>query len=61
MSNCAVSERPRLNLRLDPEVWEQIDEERMKRAGNISRNTWICEAILEKLAAEQGRRMSSNA
>jgi hypothetical protein len=27
---------------------------RLRRAGSISRNTWITEAIAEKLAREQG-------
>jgi hypothetical protein len=33
-------------------VWEKIDRERGKRAGSGSRNTWITEAILEKLSRE---------
>lgn len=40
----------RINLRLAPETFEAIDESRGQRAGNISRNTWITEAIEEKLA-----------
>lgn len=40
----------RLNLRLLPEVLEAIDAECSRRAGNVSRNTWITEAIQEKLA-----------
>jgi hypothetical protein len=50
----SVSEgRVRQSLRLDPEVWEKIDRERGRRAGSVSRNTWIAEAILEKLSREQ--------
>jgi hypothetical protein len=50
----SVSEaRLRQSLRLDPQVWEKIDRERGKRAGSVSRNTWITEAILEKLTREQ--------
>ena len=30
-----------------------IDTARLRRAGSISRNTWITEAIAEKLAREQ--------
>lgn len=42
----------RQNLRLKMELWEAIDIARSKRIGNVSRNTWITEAILEKLARE---------
>jgi hypothetical protein len=50
----SVSEgRLRQSLRLDPQVWEKIDCERGRRAGSVSRNTWIAEAILEKLSREQ--------
>lgn len=41
--------RNRINLRLSPEVFELIDAVRTSRAGVISRNTWISEAIREKL------------
>jgi len=34
-------------------MWEAIDDVRTKRPGVVSRNTWIAEAILEKLAREQ--------
>ena len=44
----------RINLRLDPETFEATDAVRAKRPGNISRNTWITEAIQEKLARELG-------
>ena len=46
-------DRGRQSLRLDPEVWMAIDAARLRRAGSISRNTWITEAIAEKLAGEQ--------
>lgn len=42
----------RQNLRLKMELWEAIDISCAKRVGNVSRNTWITEAILEKLARE---------
>ncbi|WP_261505410.1 hypothetical protein [Burkholderia multivorans] len=40
----------RINLRLAPEVLKAIDAECLRRAGNVSRNTWITEAVTEKLA-----------
>ena len=46
-------DRGRQSLRLDPEVWTAIDRARLRRAGSISRNTWINEAVAEKLAREQ--------
>ena len=46
-------ERARQSLRLDPELWDLIDASRLGRAGSVSRNTWIAEAIMEKLASEQ--------
>lgn len=39
----------RINLRLSPEVLEAIDAECSRRAGNVSRNTWITEAVTERL------------
>ncbi len=44
----------RLNLRLAPDVFARIDEARAARLGKMSRNTWIAEAIQEKLAREIG-------
>jgi metal-responsive CopG/Arc/MetJ family transcriptional regulator len=46
-------ERARQSLRLPAEVWTAIDAARSKRAGNVSRNTWITEAILEKITRER--------
>jgi hypothetical protein len=43
----------RSTLRLPPELWAAIDGARDKRPGNVSRNTWLVEAITEKLAKEQ--------
>ena len=40
----------RINLRLEPEVLKAIDAECSRRAGNVSRNTWIAEAVIERLA-----------
>jgi hypothetical protein len=44
----------RINLRLPAEIFEAIDATRGARPGNVSRNTWISEAIEEKLARERG-------
>jgi hypothetical protein len=46
--------RTRQNLRLKPEVWAAIDAARFRRgSGKIPRNTWIAEAISEKLEREK--------
>lgn len=47
----------RINLRLPGETFDAIDAARGERPGMVSRNTWITEAIEEKLArarAEDG-------
>lgn len=44
--------RTRQSLRLDPAVWARIDRSRSRRAGKFSRNSWIAEAIIEKLDRE---------
>jgi len=43
----------RINLRLPGETFDAIDVSRNARPGAISRNTWITEAIEEKLARDQ--------
>ena len=43
----------RINLRLPEATFDAIDASRNGRPGNISRNTWITEAIEEKLARDQ--------
>ncbi len=48
----SVRSLDRINLRLSAETFDMIDASRAARAGNISRNTWITEAIEEKLARE---------
>ena len=48
----AVRSLDRINLRLPPETFGAIDASRGARAGTISRNTWITEAIEEKLTRE---------
>lgn len=40
----------RINLRLSGETFSAIDAARSERPGMVSRNTWITEAIQEKLA-----------
>jgi len=42
----------RINLRLPIEVFRAIDADRARRPGIVSRNTWITEAIQEKLLRE---------
>jgi metal-responsive CopG/Arc/MetJ family transcriptional regulator len=42
----------RQNLRLAGKLFASIDSARKRRPGNVSRNTWITEAIQEKLARE---------
>jgi metal-responsive CopG/Arc/MetJ family transcriptional regulator len=48
----AVRALDRINLRLSSSMFDAIDEARSARPGNVSRNTWIAEAIEEKLARE---------
>jgi predicted HicB family RNase H-like nuclease len=48
----AIRALDRINLRLSPETFEAIDNARSARPGNVSRNTWIAEAIKEKLARD---------
>jgi hypothetical protein len=43
----------RINLRLAGESFEAIDSACAVRPGNVSRNTWITEAVEEKLARER--------
>ena len=50
----AVRSLDRLNLRLPAATFAVIDALRVARPGTISRNTWITEAIEEKLARESG-------
>lgn len=43
----------RINLRLVSDTFAAIDKACAARPGNVSRNTWIAEAIEEKLARER--------
>lgn len=47
--NSIVADLDRINLRLSGEAFRAIDAARTVRAGRVSRNTWIAEAIQEKL------------
>ena len=47
-----VRDLDRINLRLSAETFALIDAARAGRPGNVSRNTWIAEAVEEKLARE---------
>jgi hypothetical protein len=44
--------RLRQNLRLEPKVWAAIDAACERRSGYVPRNSWITEAVLEKLERE---------
>lgn len=46
----AVRSLDRINLRLSAETFQAIDVACAERPGTVSRNTWIAEAIEEKLA-----------
>jgi len=50
----------RINLRLSATTLRAIDAARGRRAGNVSRNTWIAEAIEEKLSREIESSHSNN-
>jgi len=43
----------RITLRLSTATFGEIDEACAARSGNVSRNTWITEAVEEKLARER--------
>lgn len=42
----------RITLRLTAEAFRAIDRARAARPGHVSRNTWLTEAVQEKLARE---------
>jgi len=50
-----VRDLDRINLRLSAETFDAIDVSRASRPGAVSRNTWISEAIAEKLEREAGQ------
>lgn len=47
-----ASTKTRFTVRLEPGIKEAIEIARRQRVGSISTNTWIAEAISEKLARE---------
>jgi predicted HicB family RNase H-like nuclease len=47
-----IHDKGRLNLRLSAQVFEAIGEACASRPGSVSRNTWIAEAIKEKLVRD---------
>lgn len=48
----AMSAETRFTLRIPGQLLKQLDEDRFKRVGFISRNQWILEAIEQKMNAE---------
>lgn len=50
--SCATTER--ITLRLPDDMLAAIDAECSRRVGNVSRNTWILEAVQEKLSRASG-------
>jgi hypothetical protein len=51
--SATVRSLDRINLRLEGETFAAIDAACAARPGNVSRNTWIAEAVEEKLARER--------
>lgn len=47
-----VRDFDRLNLRLPAATFAAIDRAIASRAGHVSRNTWLTEAVAEKLARD---------
>lgn len=47
-----IADLDRINLRLSGETFVAIDAARAARPGRVSRNTWIAEAIEEKLTRD---------
>lgn len=48
----------RINLRLPANVFAEIDASCAARAGRVSRNTWVAEAVKEKLARDRAEIVS---
>lgn len=44
-----MSDKKHTSIRVESEIMQAIDSARFKRPGNVSANTWIVEAIIEKL------------
>ena len=52
-SSIEAEEVKRVNLRLPAHYLYQVDQLLAQRPGKVSRNTWIIEAIVEKLGKEE--------
>jgi hypothetical protein len=50
----------RTNLRLSAKIFDEIDAACAGRPGNVSRNTWIAEAVEEKLARDRSAGIASS-
>ena len=50
------SAKTRITVRLEPGLREAIEVARRNRVGSVSTNTWIAEAISEKLARETAKK-----
>jgi len=50
----------RFTVRLSPQVLAAIDDARDQRAGIVSRNTWITEAVHEKLSKQRASMKAAN-
>lgn len=50
-----VRDLDRINLRLSAPTFAAIHQARAARPGHVSRNTWLTEAVEEKLAREAAR------
>lgn len=61
MTHSPPASLDRINLRLSHEMFIQIDHARQARPGHVSRNTWLTEAVQEKLAREAAASSGENA
>lgn len=55
MESESKDKRVPVTLRLPPELVAQIDQLRGARAVSVPRNTWISEAIAQKLETDEAR------
>lgn len=44
-----MSDKKHTSIRVESEIMQAINNARAKRPGTVSANTWIVEAIIEKL------------
>ena len=54
-----VADLDRINLRLARSTFTAIDAARLCQPGHVSRNSWIAQAIEEKLARETGEKIAA--